>query len=126
AVQLEGARAETATAKAMALDAQRELATTRLESQALGADLAAQQARLEALEMERDAVAGELERVRQILDARPTLPAADVEPHAAPGKDPAGDNEDWQAVRLAPRYVFDEAIEIRINAGPGLLIDLSA
>jgi hypothetical protein len=141
-------------------ETQRELTAVRIEAEAIRLNLEAAGARLEmldaerlradrarkdletrleALVVERDALAAELQTARQgnapaQANVQPTTPAAvrpapPAQPHplAAPQRtqgSTSGD-EEWGAVRLAVRYAFRQPITIQINGDVGLLVDLS-
>jgi predicted nucleic acid-binding Zn-ribbon protein len=144
--ELDDQRTETARASKGMVDAQLELESARAEIPALRADLEAARARLEALATERDTIAGELQAARKWIDALreaeaefgalssqietpsgpPPAPPAKLDVKApAPSGGPE-DDEGWQAVRLANRYVFREEIAVQINGEVGRLFDLSA
>jgi hypothetical protein len=90
-------------------------------------------------------VAGELQAARQWIDElreaeaefamlspAPSQPATAPVPSpptsakpSANAKATGGEDDGWQAVRLATRYVFSEEIAVQINGDPGRLFDLS-
>ena len=101
----------------------------------------------EELAAERDRLAQELQFAQRILDAQREADLAlltevvtppSEEPsahlnrrrrHANPAEVAAalpGDDDGWQPVRLAIRYVFSGDIEIKVNGEPGRLFDISA
>ena len=100
----------------------------------LRADLDARQERLDQLQIQRDALAGELTRVRQLGVQREmdlALRALNDEPEggqsdsAVTEGDEVGEDEEWQSIRLATRYVFKKDVEIQVNGVAGVLLDIS-
>ena len=111
-----------------------------LDAERLRADRARKdlEARVEALVLERDALAAELQTARHgtapgsapVNVERPkpeavvaSAAASPPAPQKAPG--PQKTEEEWGAVRLAVRYAFRQPIAIQINGDVGLLVDLS-
>jgi chromosome segregation ATPase len=135
--ELEGERAAHDDLRRIAESTDQQLASARSgEVQAL--------ASLDRVSAERDALTSELNAARQWIAE---MQAAEAEfgalnaedalaPPAGPSSSRAGleapraavrppEDEGWQAVRLASRYIFAEPLTVQINGNPGRLCDLS-